>query len=158
MLTAGTFLMYEDSKGTYAPASASSSTTKYSILMDVSEYPDLDAESDGVENTTLSQGRTSYEPGLPDDGGSLAFPGYYKEADYDRIKALEGEVLHCEVWFVDASSMLGQTTISPAGGKVVSDFNARPLIRLTGASSGDLRPVELDLYTTTDKKTYPKSA
>lgn len=155
MLTAGTYLMYEDTNGKHVSASSGSSTTKFSILMNVTEYPDLDPQSDGVENTTLSNGKTTYEPGLPDDGGSLAFPGYYNEADYDRIKELEGKVLHCQVWFVDSSDKLGQAVISPNGGKVMEDFNARPMVRLTGASTGDLRPVELDLYTTTDAKTYP---
>ena len=28
---------------------------------------------------------------------------------------------------------------------------------ITGASSGDVTPVELDLYTTADAKTYPAS-
>ncbi|MDD6566984.1 MAG: hypothetical protein PUF11_09420 [Parafannyhessea umbonata] len=156
MITNGTFLMYETSDGKYT--FDSSSATKWSVLMPITEYPDLDAESDGVENTTLSNGRTTYEPGLPDDGGSLAFPGYYSEADRKRINELKGKVIHCAVVFKDATAELGETDIDPTGGNIVSEFNARPLLRITGASSGDVTPVELDLYTTADAKTYPASA
>lgn len=155
MLTKGTFLMYETSDGKYT---LGSDTTKWSILMDISEYPDLDSEADAEDNTTLSNAQHTYEPGLPDSGGSLAFPGFWHEDDYDRIKKLESEVLHVAVWFGGTDSADGIRVDPSTTSKSIKDFNARVQIRITGGSVGDVRPVELDLAPTSDKKTYPAAA
>ncbi|RHJ96112.1 hypothetical protein DW090_01605 [Olsenella sp. AM05-17] len=149
MLTAGTFLMYQDASGKYTPEGSSDSTTKWSILMDITEYPDLDAEAKAEDNTTLSCAHHTYEPGLPDDGGSLAFPGFYNDADYERIKKLEGKVLKVAVWFGGTTSADG-TSIDPTGAKQMMSTNARVKLRITGGSVGDVRPVELDVFGTTE--------
>lgn len=146
--------MYEDSAGKYTSGTGGTGVPKFSILMNITEYPDLVASTDGVDRTTLSNGKHLYDPGLPDDGGALAFPGFYNAADYTRIKALEGKVIHCQLWFTD-NPALGTSTLSPQGGNPISDFNARPLLRITGAGVDDEKAVELDLYTTDETKTYP---
>lgn len=154
MLTKGTFLLYETSNGKYT--FDGSSTTKWDVLHAISEYPDLDDEADSEDNTTLSNQQHTYEPALPDSGGSKSFSAYYSEDEYDKVKALEDEVLHVGVSFGGTDNADG-VTVDPTGGKLVSDFNARVRIRKTGAGVGDVRPVSIDVYPTTDAKTYPKA-
>ena len=157
MLTAGTYLVYKTSTGKYT--FGSSSADKYDILVDITEYPDLDSEAKAEDNTTLSVGQHTYEPGLPDNGGSLAFPCNYHDEDYTRIKELEGEVLYVAVVFNNSTKTLDDgMTIDPTGGTIVLQTNARVQYRRTGGSAGDVRKAEVDVYPTTDKATYPKTA
>lgn len=154
MLTAGTFLVYKTSSGKYT---FDSSTTKYDILVDITEYPDLDSEAKAEDNTTLSVAKHTYEPGLPDSGGSLAFPCNFNDADYTRVKALEGEVLQVAVVFGGKTQEDGMT-IDPTGATIELQTNARVQYRRTSGSAGDVRKAEVDVYPTTDKATYPKNA
>lgn len=157
MLTAGTFLMYEDTDGKYTFDDSGSSSTKWNILVDITEYPDLDSEAKSEDNTTLSCQQHTYEPGLPDNSGSMAFKCNYNENDYERVKKLVGEILHCAVVFGGTSQADG-VSIVPTGGKIVSEFNARAKYRRLSGSAGDIRKAEVDVYQTTDAKTYPKAA
>ena len=157
MLTAGTFLMYKETTGSYTPSTDSKEEGKFAILANVSEYPDLDSEMDNVDNTTLSDAQHTYEPGLPDSGGSWAFPGYFNKDDYDRVQKLDGKVLRVGVWFGGNTSDDG-VTITPTGDIMQRYINARVKVRITGAAVGDVRPVEYDVYPTTDKADYPATA
>lgn len=148
MLTAGTFLLYEDTNGEYTI-----DTKKWNILHAITEYPDLDAEVDSEDDTTLSHAQHTYEPALPDSGGSLDFPGYYSTADYAAVKALEEDVLHISIVF-GGTTESDELTIVPTGGTIMKDFNARVRIRLTGAGVGDVRPVTISVYPTFDAVTH----
>ena len=152
MLTAGTFLLYETDDGEYTFDDA----TKWSILYPISEYPDLDAEIDSEDNTTLSNAQHTYEPALPDSGGALDFSGYFYEDDFDRVEALAEEVCHIGVSF-GGTTQSDKVTIVPTGGKLMMDVNARVRIRKTGAGVGDIRPVTVSIYPTFDEVTYPGS-
>ena len=148
MLTAGTFLIYEDSTGTYEFDSK-----HWAILHAITEYPDLDPEVDSEDDTTLSHAQHTYEPALPDSGGSFDFPGYYTAADYTRVKALEEEVLHVGIVF-GGTTQDDELTIVPTGGTLMKEFNARVRIRLTGAGVGDVRPITISIYPTFDAVTH----
>lgn len=154
MLTAGTFLLYEASTGT--TYTIGEDATKWAILHEISEYPDLDSETDSEDNTTLSDAQHTYERALPDSGGSLDFSGYYNQEEYDKVKALEDEVLHIGVSF-GGTTQSDDLTILPTGGKLVKEFNARVQIRLTSGGVGDVRPVTISVYPTTDAKTFPSA-
>ena len=154
MLTAGTFLLYETSDGTYT---FTGSTAKWDILHAITEYPDLDDEAEWEDNTTLSNAQHTYEPGLPDSGGAKSFSAYFNEDEYAKVKALEDEILHIGISF-GGTTQSDNVTIIPTGGELMTDFNAHVRIRLTGAGVGDVRPVTIDLSPTTDEATYPGSS
>lgn len=151
MLTAGTFLLYQTANGSYTFGQA---TTKWDILYPISEYPDLDAEIDAEDNTTLSNAQHTYEPALPDSGGSLDFSGYFYDEDFARVDALADEVCHIGVSF-GGTTQADKVTIIPTGGTLMMDCNARVRIRKTGAGVGDIRPVTVSIYPTFDEATYP---
>lgn len=151
MLTAGTFLLYETSNGAYT---FGSDATKWDILHDITEYPDLDDEAEWEDNTTLSNAMHTYEPGLPDSGGAKSFSAYFTSAEYTKVKALEDEILHVGISFGGTTQSDG-VTILPTGGTLMQDFNAYVRIRLTGGGVGDVRPVTIDLSPTVESATYP---
>lgn len=81
-----TFLMY-----------ASSST--YSKLVDIKEFPDLGGEPENVDVTSLSDTVRKYVTGVQ-DSGSLTFTANYTVADYQTVKALaDGTSKKFAVWF-----------------------------------------------------------
>lgn len=159
-LTAGTFLM----KGT-----TSGSTTTYTKLVDISEYPDIGSSVDSQDVTTLSDACHKYIDALPDPGGSIEFNGWLNETDYDAVMALAGVEQDFVIAFggspsaSDASVLVpdtitgavgGALTITAASGSTVSTFLAvsfkgKIRIRLTGAGTDAARPVTYTVTPTT---------
>ena len=84
-----TFLM----KGT-----GSGSSVSYSKLIDIKDYPDLGGAPEMIEITTLSDGIQKFIPGIK-TGDALEFTANYTKADFDTLKALEGEDTKFAIWF-----------------------------------------------------------
>lgn len=159
-LTAGTFLML---------GTESSGTITYSKLCDISEYPDLGSNIDTQDVTTLSDACHKYIDALPDPGGSLEFPGFLNQTDYDAVMAISGQEKFLCIAFggaptgADASilepdTITGSTssdelTITPKGTAAVTflavHFKGKVRVRLSGAGSDAARPVTYTVTPTT---------
>ena len=72
-----TFLM----KGT------GSSTTTWSKLCDIKDYPNLGSTPESLETTTLSDYMKTYIPGLQDPGGALEFTANFDTQTYSNLLA-----------------------------------------------------------------------
>lgn len=74
-----------------------SSTTTYSKLLDIKEFPDLGGEPATVEITTLSDHIHKYLMGLKDPG-MLTFTCNYDSEDFDKVNNLSGTQSFA-IWF-----------------------------------------------------------
>ena len=156
-LTAGTFLL-----------SGGTSSTAYSKLVDISEYPDIGSTVDSQDVTTLSDACHKYIDALPDPGGSMEFNGFLNETDYDAVMAISGTEQNLCIAFggsptsEDASVLEpdtitgvpgGELTITPKGSAAVTflavSFKGKVRVRLTGAGSDAARPVTYTVTPTT---------
>jgi hypothetical protein len=156
-LTAATFLL-----------SGGDASTAYSKLVDISEYPDLGSSYDSQDVTTLSDACHKYIDALPDPGGSLEFPGFLNDDDYDAVQAIAGQEQNFVIAFggspTSADSTIlepdtikgvpgGALTITPKGTTAATflavSFKGKISVRLSGAGSDAARPVTYTVIPTT---------
>ena len=81
------FLMYK-----------ATSSSSYSKLIDIKDYPALGGAPEMLETTTLSDKMQTYILGIQ-SLDALEFTSNYTKEDYSKIKALEGKETDFAVWF-----------------------------------------------------------
>lgn len=69
----------------------------YEKLVDIKDFPDLGGAPEMLETTTLSDGAQTYIPGIQSQE-ALEFTANYTKADFDTLKALEGQEIDFAVW------------------------------------------------------------
>lgn len=121
--------MATNTYGTYlVHGTTSNSTTTYSKLVDIIEFPDIGQDPDLLETTTLSDKMKTFILGIQGNDG-MNFKANYDVTAYQALKALEGTTEKFGVWFGHNSSgevdghlgkfnFDGQLTVHPTGGGV----------------------------------------
>lgn len=69
----------------------------YEKLVDIKDFPDLGGAPEMLETTTLSDGAQTYISGIQSQE-ALEFTANYTKADFDTLKALEGQEVDFAVW------------------------------------------------------------
>lgn len=128
-LTMGTFLMYKASGG-----------SEYTKLVDITEYPDLNAVPEQIDVTTLSDWMHKYIPGLEDSGGQMEFSTYLSAADMTKVSALANEEQDLSIWIGGTKS---GDTITPTGSILKRDFKGYVTYVLTGAGVDEAAPATI---------------
>ena len=110
--TYGIKLMYKET----------SSATTYTELIAIKDFPDLGGAPEMLETTTLSDNMQTYIPGIQ-SLDALEFTANYTLADFQKIKALEGQDTPFAVWFGAEGAngkfeFNGQISAFPTGGGV----------------------------------------
>lgn len=114
------FLMYK-----------ATSSTEFTKLVDIKDFPDLGGAPEMLETTTLSDGMQTYIPGIQSLDG-LEFSANYDKTKFTELKALEGKEHEFAVWFGGTASggeitptgsegkfgFKGQLSVFPVGGGV----------------------------------------
>ena len=67
-------------------------------LIDIKDFPDLGGSPEMLETTTLSDKMQTYIPGIQ-SSEAMEFTANYTKADYETLKALEGQDTEYAVWF-----------------------------------------------------------
>lgn len=135
-ITYMTYLMHKES-GTFKK------------LIDITEYPDLDGDTEQLETTTLSNKNKTYTPGLQDTG-ALEFGANYDLDDYKKCKALEGAEHDFAVWFGGAADSNGD--IQPDGSDGKWEFSGKLRVAASGGGSNAVRGMKITFSTSTDIK------
>lgn len=86
-------------------------SSNYEKLVDIKDFPDLGGSPEMLETTTLSDKMQTYIPGIQ-SLDALEFNANYTKADFDKIKALEGQELDLGVWFGGEET---GNTLTPTG-------------------------------------------
>ena len=101
---------------TYLMKGSGSSSTTWSKLIDIKEFPDLNQATPTLDATTLSDPAHVYIADIKDTGGTLEFTANYDKNDYQTLQALEGTVVKYAVWF-GATTAEGVDTPDGSEGK-----------------------------------------
>ena len=136
MNTYMTFLMYK----------ASSSST-YTELLPIKDYPDFLNDINTIDVTTLEQAMHTYILGLADTGGSMDFTANYIKSDYSTVKALEGTEHDFAIWF---GGTVSGTTVTPTGDDGKWSFSGYVKAGIVGKGADDAREMQVHIAPTTD--------
>lgn len=118
------------------------STTTYSKLIDIKDYPDLGGSPEMVEVTTLSDKVRKFVEGV-EDNSLMEFNANYTHTDYATITALSGEQ-DLSIWFG------GTASNTPTGSEGKFDFKGTVSVRVTGAGVGDPRSMIVSVNRTSE--------
>ena len=129
--TMHTYLMHGTTSG---------SSTTYEKLVCISEFPDLGAEPETIDVTTLCDTIRKYIGGVQDTG-SLTFTAFYTQEAYTTIKALDGEADEkFAVWFGGTGD---GATSTPTGSDGKFEFTGELHVYVNGGGVND--PVSMTI-------------
>ena len=111
----------------------------YSKVVDIKDYPDLLAQKENVETTTLSDKARTYIPGIENVDGSMDFTCNYDMAAITALEALADEIKDYAVWFGGTEVAGADPTPTGALGK----FGGKGILSYTVSGKGvnDVREI-----------------
>lgn len=116
-------------KGTTA-----STTTTYSKLVDIKDFPDLGGAPEMLETTTLSDKMQTYIAGIQSND-ALEFTANYTKDDFTTLKALEGTSTQYAVWFGGTES---GGTVTPDGSQGKFEFTGELSVHVVGGGVNEV--------------------
>ena len=126
---------------------ATSGASTWEKLICITDYPDIFAQPDQVDVTTLCDTSRHYEPGVTDNG-VLEFNAFYPGIDsFTTLKALEGIEGSFALWFGGSGD--GESS-TPTGSEGKFSFTGKPYFSLTGAGVNDPRGMLISIYPSSD--------
>lgn len=129
-----TFLMYK-----------ASGADAYSKLVDIKDYPDLGGTPELLETTTLSDSMQTNILGIQ-SLDALEFTANYTLADFQRLKALEGQQLDFAVW-MGGTETAG--TLTPDGSEGKYEFTGELSVFPVGKGVNEVREMTISIAAST---------
>ena len=117
----------------------------YEKLVDIKDFPDLGGAPEMLETTTLSDGMSTYIPGIQSLDG-LEFTANYTKEDFTKVKALEGTDEAWSVWFGGTAS---GATITPTGEYGKFDFNGQVSVFPVGGGVNEVIDMKITIAPST---------
>ena len=120
----------------------------YTKVCDIKDFPDLLAQRDNVETTTLSDIARTYVPGIQNVDGDLAFTANYDLPTVTALEALADEVKEYAVWFGGTDGAAGADP-TPTGD--LGKFAGKGILSYTipGKGVNDVREIAIHVTPTT---------
>lgn len=122
---------------------ASSST--YTKLVDIKDFPDLGGAPEMLETTTLSDKMQTYIPGIQQLDG-LEFTANYDMDDFVKLKELEGVTNSFAVWFGGTES---NGTVTPTGSDGKFSFEGQLSVYPVGAGVNEVVDMKISIAPST---------
>ena len=111
-----------------------STTSQWTKLIDIKEFPDLGGNPDMLETTTLSDKMQTFIAGIQSMDG-LSFTANYTLADYKALKELEGKQEDYAVWFGGTENA---GTLNPSGSDGKFSFKGELSVYPTGGGVNEV--------------------
>ena len=134
--TIGTFLMHKPS-----------GETAYSVLNNIKDYPDLGGAPETLETTDLSDKRQRFIFGVQ-SGEAMPFTCNYTKEGYEKVKALEGQLLDLSIWFGATEGTDG--ILTPTGSDLKLDFKGYVSVYISGKGVNEVREMIITVAANTD--------
>lgn len=117
----------------------------YSKLVDIKDFPDLGGAPEMLETTTLSDGASTYIPGIQSQE-ALEFTANYTKEDFTTLKALENTELDFSVWF-GATVSGGVATPTGTDGKY--NFKGKLSVYVVGGGVNEVVDMKISIAPST---------
>lgn len=107
---------------------------KWEKLIDIKSFPDLGGAPELLETTTLSDPMTTNIMGIQ-SLDALEFESNYTQADYTKLKALEGTTGSYAVWLGGTEA---NGTVTPTGSDGKFEFDGQLSVYVNGGSVNEV--------------------
>lgn len=128
-----TYLMYK-----------ATSSSSYSKLIDIVEFPGMRDAPESLDTTTLSNGNYTSIPGLSGSSDGLEFLANYTKTDFTTVKALEGASHDFAVWIGADSGG------DPDGSDGKFSFTGTLHVGLNGGGVNEVTRMTITIFPSTD--------
>ena len=122
------------------------SSSTWSKLVDIKEFPDLGGTPEMIDVTTLSDKMMKYVLGVQSNEG-LTFTANYDKNDYTALQALAGSNQKYSVWFGGTES---GSTLTPSGAEGKFDFEGELSVFVVGAGVNAARDMSITIAPSTE--------
>lgn len=136
MNSSKTFLMYRQS----------GSSSSYTKLVDVKDYPDnIRGEREILDNTDLSGDSYTYEQGIrnPGGGSGFAFTCNYSKSKFKELIEMEDTKYDFSLWFGGTDN--GDGTFTPTGDDGKFSFSGELSVDIVGKGVNEVREMTVTL-------------
>lgn len=117
----------------------------YTKLVDIKDFPDLGGAPEMLETTTLSDGASTYIPGIQSQD-ALEFTANYTKTDYDTLKALEDQELELAVWL---GGTVSGGVATPTGSDGKFEFKGRLSVFVVGGGVNEVVDMTISIAPST---------
>lgn len=117
----------------------------YTKLVDIKDFPDLGGAPEMLETTTLSDGASTYIPGIQSQD-ALEFTANYTKTDYDTLKALEDQELDLAVWL---GGTVSGGVATPTGSDGKFEFKGRLSVFVVGGGVNEVVDMTISIAPST---------
>lgn len=135
---------------TYLMVKGSGSSSAYTKVVDIKDFPDLGQAPDTLDTTTLSDAMHTYINDIMDVGGGLEFTANYTPADFKAVQAHEGSTKSYSVWIGGASGTGG--VVTPDGSQGKFDFDGELTVWKKGAGVSAVQEMGISIAPSTPIK------
>ena len=123
-------------------------SSTYSKLVDIKDFPDLGGSPEMIETTTLSDYMQTFIEGIQKMDG-LEFTANYTKSDYQTLSDLKGVETEFAVWF--GASRSG-TTYTPDGSDGKFEFKGTLSVYVAGAGNNEVVEMKISIAPSTPIK------
>ena len=117
----------------------------YTKLVDIKDFPDLGGAPEMLETTTLSDGASTYIPGIQSQD-ALEFTANYTKTNYDTLKALEDQELELAVWL---GGTVSGGVATPTGSDGKFEFKGRLSVFVAGGGVNEVVDMTISIAPST---------
>lgn len=117
----------------------------YSKLVDIKDFPDLGGAPEMLETTTLSDGASTYIPGIQSQE-ALEFTANYTKADFTTLKALEDTETDFAVWF---GATVAGGVATPTGSDGKYEFKGKLSVYVVGGGVNEVVNMKISIAPST---------
>ena len=117
----------------------------YDKLVDIKDFPDLGGAPEMLETTTLSDGAQTYIPGIQSQE-ALEFTANYTKADFDTLKALEGQEVDFAVWL---GGTVAAGVATPTGSDGKFEFKGQLSVFVVGGGVNEVVDMTISIAPST---------
>ena len=117
----------------------------YEKLVDIKDFPDLGGAPEMLETTTLSDGAQTYIPGIQSQE-ALEFTANYTKADFDTLKALEGQEVDFAVWL---GGTVAAGVATPTGSDGKFEFKGQLSVFVVGGGVNEVVDMTISIAPST---------
>jgi len=117
----------------------------YEKLVDIKDFPDLGGAPEMLETTTLSDGAQTYIPGIQSQE-ALEFTANYTKADFDTLKALEGQDVDFAVWL---GGTVAAGVATPTGSDGKFEFKGQLSVFVVGGGVNEVVDMTISIAPST---------
>lgn len=117
----------------------------YSKLVDIKDFPDLGGSPEMLETTTLSDGASTYIPGIQSQE-ALEFTANYDEGDFSILKEMEDTEMDFSVWF---GATVSGGVATPTGSDGKFNFKGKLSVYVVGGGVNEVVDMKISIAPST---------